>query len=153
MSLRAALLQRAADWVPGVETRAKVYRASGVRLGSEVFVGEGVLFDKLYPQNIVIGDRVAIGARCIITAHQTTVTAAALGRLYPDKEFLTSIEHDSWLMPGVIITPGVTIGHHSVIATGAVVHKDVPPYSIVVGPGFRVAKTMDPEDLGEAPTA
>ena len=106
------------------------------------------MFDKLYPGNIVVGDRVAIGARCIITAHQTTVTAVDLAHLYPDKTFVTTIEHDCWLMPGVTITPGVTIGHHSVLATGVVVHKDVPPYSVVVGPGFRIAKTMEPEDLG-----
>ena len=51
------------------------------------------------------------------------------------------------IMPGVIVTPGVTIGHHSVIATGAVVHKDVPPYSLVVGGGFRIAKTLSPADF------
>jgi len=52
-------------------------------------------------------------------------------------------------MPGVIITPGVTVGHHSVLATGAVIHKDVPPYSLVVGGGFRVAKQLDPDSLAE----
>ena len=78
MSLRAALLHRAADWVPSDAARARVYRASGLSMGRDVFVGEGVLFDKLFPQNVVIGDRVAIGARCIITAHQTTVTARDL---------------------------------------------------------------------------
>jgi acetyltransferase-like isoleucine patch superfamily enzyme len=147
MSFRAALLHRLADWVPHDEKRAGVYRASGITMGRDVFVGEGVLFDKLYPANVVIGDRVAIGARCVITAHQTTVTARDLSRLYPDKEFTTTIEHDCWLMPGVTVTPGVTIGHHSVIATGVVVHKDVPPYSVVVGAGFRIAKTMDPKDF------
>ena len=50
-------------------------------------------------------------------------------------------------MPGVIITPGVRIGHHSVIATGAVVHKDVAPYSLVVGAGFRIAKQLDEGEL------
>ncbi|MBD3782920.1 MAG: acyltransferase [Micrococcales bacterium] len=150
MSLRAALLHRAADWVPSDAARARVYRASGLSMGRDVFVGEGVLFDKLFPQNVVIGDRVAIGARCIITAHQTTVTARDLSVLYPDKQFTTTIEHDCWLMPGVTVTPGVTIGHHSVIATGVVVHKDVAPYSVVVGPGFRVAKTLRPEDLGQS---
>jgi acetyltransferase-like isoleucine patch superfamily enzyme len=147
MSLRAALLHRAADWIPGTELRSKVYRASGVRLGDDVFIGEGVLFDKLNPQNIIIGDRSAIGARCIITAHQTVVTGSDMRQLYPDKDFTTVIEHDVWLMPGVIVTPGVTIGHHSVLATGVVVHKDVPPYSVVVGGGFRIAKTMGPEDF------
>jgi hypothetical protein len=28
-----------------------------------------------------------------------------------------------------------------------VIHKDVPPYSLVVGGGFRIAKQLDPADL------
>lgn len=148
MGIRAALLQRAANWVPSDELRTKVYRASGVNLGQDVFVGEDVLFDKLFPQYIFIGDRVAIGARSIITAHQTVVTKTELGKFYPDKHFKTVIEHDCWLMPGVIVTPGITVGHHSVLATGVVVHKDVPPYSVVVGSGFRIAKSFRPEDFG-----
>lgn len=147
MSLKTALIQRLANLIPSDPLRTKAYRASGVVIGEDVFIGEGVLFDKLNPDCIVIGDRVAIGARCIITAHQTVVTQTDLRQLYPDKQFRTEIEHDVWLMPGVIVTPGVTIGHHSVIATGAVVHKSVPPYSLVVGGGFRVAKTLSPEDF------
>jgi acetyltransferase-like isoleucine patch superfamily enzyme len=147
MSLKTALIQRAANLIPSDSLRTKAYRASGVQIGEDVFIGDGVLFDKLNADHIVLGDRVAIGARCIITAHQTVVTQTDLRQLYPDKQFRTVIEHDVWLMPGVIITPGVTVGHHSVIATGAVVHKDVPPYSLVVGGGFRVAKTLSPEDF------
>jgi acetyltransferase-like isoleucine patch superfamily enzyme len=147
MSLKTALIQRAANLIPGDQLRTKAYRASGLQIGEDVFIGDGVLFDKLNPDCIVLGDRVAIGARCIITAHQTVVTQTDLRQLYPDKQFRTVIEHDTWLMPGVIVTPGVTIGHHSVIATGAVVHKDVPPYSLVVGAGFRVAKTLSLDDF------
>jgi acetyltransferase-like isoleucine patch superfamily enzyme len=147
MSLKTALIQRAANLIPSDSLRTKAFRASGLQIGEDVFIGDGVLFDKLNPDCIVLGDRVAIGARCIITAHQTVVTQTDLRQLYPDKQFRTVIEHDVWLMPGVIVTPGVTIGHHSVIATGAVVHKDVPPYSLVVGGGFRVAKTLSPEDF------
>ena len=109
MSLRATLLHRAANWIPGTELRSKVYRASGLNLGKDVFIGEEVLFDRLFPQNIFIGDRSAIGARCIITAHQTVATGMDMGQLYPDKEFRTVIEQDTWLMPGVTITPGVTM--------------------------------------------
>jgi acetyltransferase-like isoleucine patch superfamily enzyme len=147
MSLKTALIQRAANLIPSDSLRTKAFRASGIQIGEDVFIGDGVLFDKLNPDCIVLGDRVAIGARCIITAHQTVVTQTDLRQLYPDKQFRTVIEHDVWLMPGVIVTPGVTIGHHSVIATGAVVHKDVPPYSLVVGGGFRVAKTLSPADF------
>ncbi len=40
----------------------------------------------------------------------------------------------------VTITPYVTIGEYSVIGSGAVVTKDVPPYSLVVGNPGRVIK-------------
>lgn len=43
------------------------------------------------------------------------------------------IEDDIWIGTNAVILPGVTIGHHSVVAAGAVVTKDVPPYSIAAG--------------------
>ena len=145
--LSRTFLQRLANLVPFDGLRSDLYRMSGVRIGRGVFVGEGVVFDKLSAEAIEIGDRTAIGARTIITAHQTIPTMTTLRRLYPDKVIRTVVENDVWIMPGVIITPGVRIGHHSVIATGAVVHKDVAPYSLVVGPGFRIAKQLDEGEL------
>jgi hypothetical protein len=40
---------------------------------------------------------------------------------------------DTWLGHGVIVKPEVTIGAGAVIASGAVVTKDVPPYMIMAG--------------------
>ena len=140
--MRRVTLAALANVCPSVSLRSDLYRHVGIKIGRDVFIGEGVLFDKMYPELIEIGDRTAIGARTIITAHQTIPTPTDLRRLYPDKQFRTVIEHDVWIMPGVIITPGVCIGHHSVIATGAIVHKSVPPYSLVVGAGSRVVKQL-----------
>lgn len=148
-SIARILMQRVANLIPFDGLRSSVYRASGVRIGKGVFIGEGVLFDKLHPEFIEIGDRTAIGARTIITAHQIIPTETDLRVLYPEEYKRTVVEHDVWIMPGVIITPGVTIGHHSVLATGAVIHKDVAPYSLVVGGGFRVAKQLDPAAFEE----
>lgn len=149
-TIGVVLLQRLANLCPWDGLRSDLYRLSGVKVGKGVFIGEGVLFDKLHASSIEIGDRTAIGARTIITAHQTIPTATDLRLLYPDDVKRTVIEHDVWIMPGVIIVPGVRIGHHSVLATGAVIHKDVPPFSLVVGGGFRVAKTLSPETFAEA---
>lgn len=146
---RMVLAGRLADMCPIAELRSALYRWGGLRLGRDVFIGEGVVFDKTNPMCIEIGDRSAVGARCIITAHQVIPTSTNLKRLYPTKTMHVKIEHDVWIMPGVIIVPGVTIGHHSVIATGAVVHKDIPPYSVVVGAGCRIAKTLDPAALAD----
>lgn len=43
------------------------------------------------------------------------------------------IEDDCWLGFGVKVLDGVTIGQGSVIGAGAVVTKDIPPYSVAVG--------------------
>jgi phosphonate metabolism protein (transferase hexapeptide repeat family) len=45
----------------------------------------------------------------------------------------TVIGPDTWLGHGVIVKPEVTIGAGAVIASGAVVTKDVPPYMIMAG--------------------
>ncbi len=50
------------------------------------------------------------------------------------------IEDDCWLGANVVVTAGVTVGKHSVIAAGAVVTKNIPPFSIAVGNPARVIK-------------
>ena len=46
----------------------------------------------------------------------------------------------SWLGARALILPGVTVGEGAVVGAGAVVAKDVPPYSIVVGNPARIVK-------------
>lgn len=45
-----------------------------------------------------------------------------------------------WLCTGCTIMPGVTIGEGSVVAANAVVTKNVPPHSLVVGSPAKVIK-------------
>lgn len=44
-----------------------------------------------------------------------------------------TIDDDVWIGDRVLILPGVHVGQGSIIAAGAVVTKDVPPYVIVGG--------------------
>jgi virginiamycin A acetyltransferase len=44
-----------------------------------------------------------------------------------------TIGHDVWIGTRALILNGLTIGHGAVVAAGAVVTKDVPPYTIVAG--------------------
>lgn len=50
------------------------------------------------------------------------------------------IEDHVWLCTGCSIMPGVTIGEGSVVASNAVVTKDVPPRSLVAGTPAKVIK-------------
>jgi len=56
------------------------------------------------------------------------------------------IEDDVWIAARSIILPGVTIGKGAVIAAGAVVTKDVPPYTVVGGVPARKIKLRIEED-------
>lgn len=50
------------------------------------------------------------------------------------------IGHDTWIGHGAMIKPEVTIGHGEVVASGAVVTKDVAPYTIVGGNTAKVIR-------------
>jgi maltose O-acetyltransferase len=51
------------------------------------------------------------------------------------------IGNDVWIAAGCIILPGVRIGKGAVIAAGAIVTHDVPPYSVAGGVPARVIKS------------
>jgi acetyltransferase-like isoleucine patch superfamily enzyme len=51
----------------------------------------------------------------------------------PPKTAPIVIEDHVWIGSRCLILKGVTIGHHSVIAAGSVVRRDMPPYSLVMG--------------------
>lgn len=53
---------------------------------------------------------------------------------------ITKIGDDVWIGQGVFVKSGVTIGTGSIIGARAIVLRDVPPYSIVVGTPGRVVR-------------
>jgi acetyltransferase-like isoleucine patch superfamily enzyme len=57
-----------------------------------------------------------------------------------------TIEDDCWVGANAVITAGVTIGKHSVVAGGAVVTKSIPPYCVAVGNPARVIKKYNFEN-------
>ena len=55
------------------------------------------------------------------------------------------IEDNVWIGQYCTILKGVRIGKGSIVATRAVVTKDVPPYSIVAGNPAKVVKKIEDE--------
>lgn len=85
-------------------------------------------------------DRVSIGPRVTLV----TSSSPNLSRIRPYVKVVDGkirIENDAWIGAGVIILPNVNIGKFSVIGAGAVVTKDVPPYTVVAGvPAKKIKK-------------
>ena len=94
--------------------------ASGfVSIGRDVLLGPRVM---ILPENHVFEDpRATIKSQGVVRAGVV-------------------IEDDCWLGANVCVLAGVTIGHGSVVAAGAVVNRDVPPGSVVGGVPARVLK-------------
>ncbi|WP_264768975.1 DapH/DapD/GlmU-related protein, partial [Klebsiella pneumoniae] len=60
------------------------------------------------------------------------------------------IGSDCWICTNALILSGVTIGHGAVVAAGAVVTRDVPPFAIVGGNPARQIRWRFEEDIREA---
>ncbi len=53
------------------------------------------------------------------------------------------VEDEVWIGANCVITAGVRIGRHAVVAGGSVVTKDVPAYTVVAGNPARILKRYD----------
>lgn len=112
----------------------------------DVFIGDGTLIGM---SNVIIGP-VTIGNNVIFAQN---IVASGLNHEYRDVNVPISlqktivsqitVEDDCWIAANSVLTAGVTIGKHSVVAAGAVVTKSVPPYSIAAGNPAKVIKKYD----------
>ncbi len=112
--------------------------------------------------DVFIGDdcRIGLGSVLIgpvIIGHQVilaqNIVASGLNHTYTDvnlpirlQKVTTApiiIEDEVWIGANAVITAGVTIGKHSVVAGGAVVTKSIPPFSIAAGNPAKVIKRYD----------
>ena len=83
------------------------------------------------------GGGVTIGARVLIASHVSIISETHDYNIHPMGESAVrkpiTIGDDVWLGTHCTILPGVTVGRGAVIGAGAVVTKDVEPFSINVG--------------------
>jgi serine acetyltransferase len=137
--------ERLAWMCPTAGGRVFCYRRMGLRIGTDVFLGSHILFDKAFPDRIEIRDHAVIGDRCIIFAHANLPSAGnVLRQSYPTAVKPVVIAEHVWIMPNCTVNPGVTIGEASIVATGAVVTTSVPPRSFVAPAPSRVLPLVRP---------
>ena len=90
---------------------------------------------------IILGDNVIIGPGSILRAvnHRFESTDVPI-RDQGHAGGVIHVEEDVWLGANVMVLPGVRIGRGSIIGAGAIVTKDIPPYSIAVGNPAKVVR-------------
>ncbi|MXQ55552.1 2,3,4,5-tetrahydropyridine-2,6-dicarboxylate N-acetyltransferase [Shimazuella alba] len=115
-----------------IEKQAIVMMGAVVNIGA--VIGEGTMID----MNAVIGGRGHIGKNCHIGAG-----AVIAGVIEPPSAAPVVIEDEVLIGANAVILEGVTVGHGSVVAAGAVVTQDVPPNVVVAGTPARVIKEID----------
>ena len=124
----------------------RMYGAKNIRIGNDVGIGEGALF-MCTRAKIVIGDHTMFGPRVtVITGgHRYDIQGRPMTSITneeksPEDDKDVIFEGDNWIGANVTILRGVTIGEGAIVAAGAVVTKNVPPYTIVGGCPARVIK-------------
>ena len=139
--------ERTIPWLPSRHLRNFFIRKMGVHCSSNVMFYPGFCIRN--PKGLIIEDGVSIGPKCLLDArkglviHKNAVIAYeaiiwSLNHDYNDVNFcgkgiVTEIGAYAWICSRSIIMPGVKIGEGAIVASGAVVTKDVSPYSIVGG--------------------
>lgn len=118
-----------------------LYRMRGTRVGKNVGISQGVFIEESRPYLISIEDNVNIGPRAVIVSHDSSYHC--IDPEIPILKGKVRIKKNAYIGTGAIILPGVTVGEHSIVGAGAVVTKDVPPYTMVVGVPAKAIKKVD----------
>lgn len=126
----------------------KSYIAAHAYLTGDIITGADC---SINPYTIIRGP-VIMGDGVMIAAHSSII---GFNHNYSDlntpmhkqgtNSFGISIGNDIWIGSNVTILDGVTVGSHSIVAAGAVVTHDVPPFTIVGGVPAKVIRHRMPE--------
>lgn len=128
------------------------YLASGSRIHPSLAMGA---FGYIGPRasissGVEAGKYVMVGPELLITGQDHNFDKPGVAVIFSGRPERSKclIEDDVWIGARVTIMLGVTIGRGAIIASGAVVTRDVPPYTIVGGvPARPIKKRFDEEEV------
>jgi maltose O-acetyltransferase len=105
----------------------RFFRPQGVKIGHNSIIGNDAFLDGR--DYIYIGDNVNIGGEVRIYTWEHDIESSTFG----GKHAPVYIENWVYIGTRVTILPGVKIGQGAVVASGAVVTKNVEPWTMVGG--------------------
>lgn len=111
-----------------------------ITIGKDVFINSGCHFQD--QGGITIGDGSLIGHNVVLATinHDLDPRNNRKNHYAP-----IAIGNHVWIGSNATVLPGVTLGDWSVVAAGAVVTKDVPPYTVVGGVPAKVLRLIKNE--------
>lgn len=117
--------------------RYLLVRMAGVNIKGKCWIGEDVIFDSMYPENIEIDEGALIAMRSIILSHFYD---------HVNDKFIKGHVHigkRAYIFANSIICQPCTIGDYSLVAAGGVVTKDIPPRQIWGGVPIKFIKERE----------
>ncbi len=126
--------------------KVRFFGIQNTYFGNDISLGEGNLL-MCTRAKIIMGDHIMTGPNVtmITGGHRYDIPGRTMKSIgndekLPENDMDIILEGDNWIGANSTILKGVTIGEGSIVAAGAVVVKDVPPYSIVGGVPAKVIK-------------
>ena len=114
------------------------YKGGRISIGDHSFINYGT--------SISAYREVKIGRHCLLGHHILIVDRNEHGveqrEVAPSPKQVV-IEDHVWVGSRVIVLPGISVGHHSVIGAGSVVTEDIPANCLAVGNPARIVRRFD----------
>ena len=109
-----------------------------IQIGSGSFIGSGCEFNAL--SRIEIGQSCLIASGCRLIDHDHGTERGSPMKDQPERSADIHLGDDVWLGVNCVVLKGVSIGTGAIVAAGAVVTRDVPPFAIAAGIPARVLR-------------
>ena len=121
----------------------KIYSSenSKVKIGSGCEFNSNVMINARGKGSIVMGNNVLIGPNVVLRSsdHVFDSLSDPICMQGMDDGYIV-VQDDVWIGSNCVILKNTTIGKGSIVAAGAVVTKDIEPYSVVGGVPARIIK-------------
>jgi maltose O-acetyltransferase len=120
--------------IPPSPVKNFFYRAGGIEIGKNVFIGSGVYFiDGFVDSLITLEDESVLSPRVTIIAMAYPANSF-LGRKYKVTRIgKVTIGVGAWLGVGTVVLPGVSVGNGAITGANAVLSKNIPNLEVWVG--------------------